>query len=95
MRRARQAQSAANSVMPGAVFSATTTGIVRAYSTVDGKILWEYNTARDFTTVNGVAAKGGMINGAGPVIAGGLVILNSGYGITGAPGNVLLAFGAE
>ena len=47
-------------------------------------------------TVNGVAAKGGSINGAGPTIAGGMVFANSGYGqFGGVVGNVLLAFGIE
>ena len=40
---ATQAQSAAISAMPGVVFSGTTNGILRAYSTADGKVLWEYN----------------------------------------------------
>jgi polyvinyl alcohol dehydrogenase (cytochrome) len=94
---ATQAQSAAITVIPGVVFSGATNGMMRAYSTGDGKILWEYNTARPYTTVNGVAAKGGSLNGPGPVIAGGMLFMNSGYAYLGfgAPGNVLLAFGVE
>ena len=46
------------------------------------------------TTVNGVHATGGSLDGAGPVIAGGIVLVNSGYPrFGGTPGNVLLAFG--
>jgi polyvinyl alcohol dehydrogenase (cytochrome) len=47
--------------------------------------------------VNGVAAKGGSLNGPGPVIAGGMLFLNSGYAYLGygTAGNVLLAFGVE
>ena len=92
-----QAQSAAITVIPGVVFSGATNGMMRAYSTADGKVLWEFNTARPFTTVNGVAAKGGSLNGPGPVVAGGLLIMNSGYAYLGygAAGNVLLAFGVE
>jgi polyvinyl alcohol dehydrogenase (cytochrome) len=92
-----QAQSAAISAMPGVVFSGATNGMLRAYSTADGKVLWEYNSARDFTTVNGITAKGGSLNGPGPVIAGGMLFMNSGYAYLGfgAPGNVLLAFGVE
>ena len=50
-----------------------------------------------YTTVNGVAAKGGSLNGPGPVIVDGMVFMNSGYAYLGfgAPGNVLLAFGVE
>jgi polyvinyl alcohol dehydrogenase (cytochrome) len=65
-----------------------------AYSTADGKALWQFDTAREFETVNGVAAKGGNINAAGPVVAGGMVFVPSGYSDLGAGvrGNVLLAF---
>jgi len=46
--------------------------------------------------VNGVPAKGASISGPGPVIAGGMLYINSGYGaLGGRPGNVLLAFGIE
>ena len=42
------------------------------------------------------AGKGGSIDGAGPVVAGGMVFVNSGYPRNGGmPGNVLLAFGFE
>ncbi|MEO8678736.1 MAG: PQQ-binding-like beta-propeller repeat protein [Vicinamibacterales bacterium] len=88
------AQSAAISVMPGAVFSGSIDGHLRAYSTTDGKIIWDVNTMQPFETVNGVKAQGGSIDSAGPVIAGGLVLTNSGYGQwRGKPGNVLLAYG--
>lgn len=88
------AQSAPISVMPGAVFSGSVDGHLRAYSTTDGRIIWDYNTAREYETVNGVKAKGGSIDAAGPAIAGGLVVANSGYALwKGMPGNVLLAFG--
>ena len=92
-----QAQSAAISVIPGVVFSGATNGMMRAYSTNDGKVLWEYNTAHEFTTVNGIAAKGGSLNGPGPVIVGGMLFMNSGYAYLGygVAGNVLLAFGVE
>jgi len=88
------AQSAAVTVIPGAVFSGSNDGALRVYSTADGAILWEFDTNREFTTVNGVAARGASMIGPGPVIAGGMVFVNSGYGAFGGrPGNVLLAFG--
>jgi polyvinyl alcohol dehydrogenase (cytochrome) len=88
------AQSAAISVMPGVVFSGSVDGNLRAYSTTDGKIIWSFNTMQPFDTVNGVKGQGGSIDAAGPVIAGGMVLTNSGYGAwRGKPGNVLLAFG--
>jgi polyvinyl alcohol dehydrogenase (cytochrome) len=88
------AQSAAVSVMPGVVFSGSVDGHLRAYSTTDGKIIWQFNTMQPFETVNGVKAQGGSIDAAGPVIVNGMVLTNSGYGQwRGKAGNVLLAFG--
>ncbi len=87
------AQSAAISVIPGAVFSGAMNGHFRAYSTKTGEIIWDFDTSKPFDTVNKVQAKGGSINGAGPTIANGMVFTNSGYGaFGGSPGNVLLAF---
>jgi polyvinyl alcohol dehydrogenase (cytochrome) len=84
------------SVIPGAVFSGAVNGHFRAYSTKTGEILWDFDTAQSFETVNKVSAKGGAINGAGPAIANGMVFTNSGYGgFGGAPGNVLLAFSVD
>jgi polyvinyl alcohol dehydrogenase (cytochrome) len=87
---------AAISVIPGVVFAGANDGGLRAYSTKDGSVVWEFDTNRDFETVNGVPAKGATINGPGPIVAGGMVFVNSGYGsLGGRPGNVLLAFGVE
>ncbi|MFN7996211.1 MAG: PQQ-binding-like beta-propeller repeat protein [Bryobacteraceae bacterium] len=87
------AQSAAVTAVDGVVFSGSLDGHLRAYSSADGKILWDVDTARDYETVNGVPGKGGSIDGPGPVIAGGTLYVNSGYGFFGGmPGNVLLAF---
>jgi polyvinyl alcohol dehydrogenase (cytochrome) len=82
-------------VIPGVVFFGSTAGTMFAYSTADGKALWQFDTAREFETVNGVAANGGNINAAGPVVAGGMVFVPSGYSDLGlgVRGNVLLAFG--
>ncbi len=90
------AQAAAITVIPGIVFSGSNDGVLRAYATKDGSIVWEADTNRDFHTVNGVAAKGASILGPGPIVAGGMVYVSSGYGAFGGrPGNVLLAFGVE
>ena len=92
-----QPQSAAVTAIPGVVFSASSNGIMRAYASADGKIIWEYNAAHEYSAVNGVPAKGGAINGPGPVIVGGMLYMTSGYAALGggSPGNVLLAFGIE
>jgi polyvinyl alcohol dehydrogenase (cytochrome) len=89
-------KQAAITVIPGAVLSGGVDGMLRAYSTKDGNVLWEYDTARDFDTSNNVRARGGTMAGPGPAIAGGMMFVNSGYGMLHAtPGNVLLAFGVE
>ena len=93
-RNCNGAQAAAVSVMPGVVFSGSNDGGFRAYSTVDGSILWTYDTNREFETVNGIPARGASLLGPGAAIAGGMVFVNSGYGSHGGRrGNVLLAFG--
>ncbi len=90
------AQSAAVTAIPGVVFSGSVDGHLRAYSAADGKVIWDFDTVREFTTVNGVKGKGGSMDGPGPVVAGGMLYVDSGYGSWGgAPGNVLLAFGVE
>ena len=90
------AQSAAVTAIPGAVLSGSNDGSLRAYSTATGEVLWEFDTNRDFSTINGVPAKGASMIGPGAVVAGGMVYVNSGYGAFGGrPGNVLLAFGPE
>jgi polyvinyl alcohol dehydrogenase (cytochrome) len=90
------AQGAAVTVIPGVVLSSSADGGLRAYSTKDGSIVWQFDTNREFQTVNGVKAKGGTMDGPGPVVAGGMVYVNSGYGgFVGRAGNVLLAFGIE
>jgi polyvinyl alcohol dehydrogenase (cytochrome) len=87
------AQSAAITVIPGVVFSGTVDGHLRAYDARDGRVLWAFDTLRDFETVNGVPASGGSIDGPGPTVAGGMVFTGSGYGRwLGRAGNVLLAF---
>ena len=84
------------SAVPGAVFSGALDGVLRAYSTTDGTVIWSYDTARDFNTVNGVSARGGSIDTGGPAIAHGMVLTTSGNGTWGGQrGNVLLAFGVE
>ncbi|HJZ72732.1 MAG TPA: PQQ-binding-like beta-propeller repeat protein [Vicinamibacterales bacterium] len=82
-------------VVPGVLFFGSSTGTVFAYSTSDGKALWQFETAREFETVNGVEGRGGTINAAGPVAAGGMLFVPSGYSElgNGIRGNVLLAFG--
>ena len=82
---------------PASFFLTVWDGIVRALSTADGQILWQYNTLKEFDTVNGMKAKGGSMEAAGPIVAGGMLFVPSGYiGMRNAiPGNVLLAFAPQ
>ena len=91
--RCNNSQSAAASLIPGVVFSGTADGHLRAYSTRDGTIIWDFDTAQQVDTVNGGRAKGGALDGGGPTIVDGVLYTNSGYGrLIGHPGNLLLAF---
>jgi polyvinyl alcohol dehydrogenase (cytochrome) len=92
----RVSNAAAASAIPAAAFIGGSDGKLRALSSTDGHKLWEFDTAREFPTVNKVPAKGGSISAAGATIAGGMVFVGSGYGFTQDKiGNVLLAFGVE
>jgi len=81
------AQSQAVTAMPGGVFSGSMDGHLRAYSTIDGKILWDFDTAKTFQTLNGVPASGGPLDYGGATIVNGSVYINS--------GNALLAFSID
>jgi polyvinyl alcohol dehydrogenase (cytochrome) len=89
-----EALMAPATAISGVVFSGSLDGHLRAYATKDGKLIWDFDTLRDFDTVNGVKAHGGSLNATGPTIANGMMFVNSGYSqLTGIGGNVLLAFG--
>jgi polyvinyl alcohol dehydrogenase (cytochrome) len=89
--------TAAVSAIPGVAFVGGWDGVLHALSTVDGHVLWEYNTAQEFPSVNGVPANGGSFGSPGPTIAGGMLFTTSGYAFFSGvkPGNALLAFSAE
>ena len=99
------AVSQAVSAIPGVVFAGSMDGHFRAYSTSDGKVLWEFNTAAaPYRTVAAKQAYGGVMDGAGPTIAGGMVYVHSGYAgrstqnandLSGRDGNVLVAFSVD
>ena len=89
-------QGGALTAIPGAVLNGALDGGLRAYRASDGKVIWLFDTNKEFDTVNAVKAKGGSMDGNGPIVANGMVFVNSGYGgLIGSPGNVLLAFGLE
>jgi polyvinyl alcohol dehydrogenase (cytochrome) len=86
-RNCTHAQAQAVTVMPGSAFSGAMDGHLRAYSTIDGKILWDFDTARDYQTKNGVKASGGPLDHGGATIVNGMLYVNS--------GNTLLAFSID
>jgi polyvinyl alcohol dehydrogenase (cytochrome) len=94
--RCSPAQLAAVTAIEGAVFSGSLDGHIRAYSTKDGTVIWDFDTAREYDAVNGMPGRGGSIDGPGAVIGGGMVFVSSGYPNGGGmPGNMLLAFSVD
>ena len=87
--------SAAVSAIDGAVIAGAMDGHLRAYNAKDGRVIWDLDTAIEYTTLNGGRGHGGSMGGAaGAVVNDGMLFVNSGYGIYfHMPGNVLLAFG--
>ena len=74
------------------VLSGAVDGHVRAYSTTNGAVLWDYDTAKPFTTVNEIKANGGALILAGRPSPAECCFVSSGYGLYGGQaGNVLLA----
>ncbi len=88
------AQMAPVTAIPGVVFSGSEDGHIRAYNAQNGNLLWDFETARDFQTVNGVKARGGSLNATGPAIVDGVLYMDAGY-TNGLAGNVLLAFSVD
>jgi polyvinyl alcohol dehydrogenase (cytochrome) len=81
-------------LIPGVLLSGARDGMIRAASSRTGQLLWQFDSAQEHQTANGVAARGGSASSAGPIVANGMVFVGSGYpGFQGGqPGNVLLAF---
>jgi polyvinyl alcohol dehydrogenase (cytochrome) len=93
------AQSAAPFAIPGVVLSGTTDGHERAYAATDGRILWDFDTARGtYQAINGVAGQaGGSIDVSSGSLASGMLYVISGYSglLGGGSNNVLLAFSVD
>jgi polyvinyl alcohol dehydrogenase (cytochrome) len=68
-------------------------GHVRAHDDANGTVLWDFDTVRDFDSVDGIKAHGGSIGAPGPTIADGMVFVDAGY--RSLHGNALLAFSVE
>ena len=90
------AVSQAISAMPGVVFAGSMDGRFRALDAATGKIVWEVDTGGKVRSVAGKDVQGGVMDGAGPTIAGGMVYVNSGYqGRSGQTGILLMAFSVD
>jgi polyvinyl alcohol dehydrogenase (cytochrome) len=88
------AQIAPVTLIPGSVFSGSMDGHLRAYDTRNGRVIWDFETARNFKTTDGVTAHGGSLNKGGPTVAGSMLYVESGNYV-GMPGNTLLAFSVD
>jgi polyvinyl alcohol dehydrogenase (cytochrome) len=85
--------SAAATAAADLVFAPALNGRIHAFRATDGELLWDYATARELESVNGIAAHGGAIDNAGVQLADDMLFVQSGYGMFGQmPGNALLAF---
>jgi polyvinyl alcohol dehydrogenase (cytochrome) len=84
--------SAATLLVDGAVVQGANDGFIKVFDTRSGEPIFSFDTARSFDTVNGVKGHGGAIDNATVVAANGMLLVQSGYGLMGVPGNVLLAF---
>ena len=98
--------SQAVSVIPGAVFAGSYDGHFRAYDPNTGRVIWDVDTgSQPIKALSGKMVYGGVMDGAGPTIAGGMVYVHSGYAgrsgstagrdMRNADGNVLLAFSVD
>ncbi len=88
--------SGAPAVIDGAVVEGSLDGFIRAFDAKTGEVLFKFDTAREFDTVNKIKGAGGAIDAASIVAANGYLFVTSGYGMFGQmPGNVLLAFKAK
>ena len=86
--------SAAIIAGPDLVFAGSLDGKLEAVDAKSGRLLWSYDSWRDYPkTVNGVAAHGGAFDAHGPLLAGDQMMVSSGYDSFGERGgNAFLVF---
>lgn len=84
--------SAATLVVDGAVVQGSNDGFVKIFDAQRGEPIFTFDTAVGFDTFNGVEGHGGAIDNFSIWAANGTLFVQSGYGLMGIPGNVLLAF---
>jgi polyvinyl alcohol dehydrogenase (cytochrome) len=85
--------SAAIAATSDLVFAGGLDGYLRAFDANTGSIVWQFDTFGEFPAVNAPMAQGGTIDVHGPMIAGDMVFIQSGYAAQSLQGgNALLAF---
>lgn len=98
------AMSQAVTAIPGVVFAGAMNGRFRAYAADTGEVIWEHDTGGTMTSVLGREVRGGVMDGGGPTVAGGMVFVNSGYAFResdsrddprGREGNLLIAYSVD
>lgn len=87
--------SAAITVTPELVLAGATDAHFRILNATTGEILWDLDTDREFTSVNGATGRGGSMSGGAAALAyDGNLVISSGYAFLGKmPGNVVLVYG--
>ena len=77
----------------GAVITGGLDGRLFVFNSSSGELIFQYDTVKDYETVNGVEGYGGSIDSHSIAAGSGMVFVGSGYGqFRQVPGNVLLAF---
>jgi polyvinyl alcohol dehydrogenase (cytochrome) len=88
----RYGLSATPLVVDGAVVTGGLDGRLHVFDAETGEVLFQYDTARPFETINGVEGTGGSIDSHSIGAGAGMLFIGSGYGsFSQVPGNVLLA----
>ena len=85
--------SAAIAATPDLVFAPGLDGFIWAFDAENGEIVWQFDTVDQFAATNAEFATGGTIDVHGPMIAGDMMFILSGYGSQSLKGgNAFLAF---
>lgn len=92
-RGCREAYSAPASSAADVVFAGSLNGHLFAHDAETGELIWEYDSNREYKTINQVEARGGSMDATGPVFSGDYMIVNTGYATFGQMGgNTMLVF---
>jgi polyvinyl alcohol dehydrogenase (cytochrome) len=83
-------------VIPGIVFCGSRDGHLRAYSTIDGMAIWDFDAARELPTVNAGLVRGGPLDRDGPTIVNGMAFVDAVDRARGEPAaGLVLAFSVD